>query len=72
MTNRTRLQQIKLESVRNLRARQRAEGRILVQADLPGDLVAALDRLKEDAGLRGRAPLIEEAVRFFIEAKKRT
>lgn len=69
MTNRTRIQQIKLESVRNLRARWRAEGRILVQADLPGDLVAEIDRLKNEAGLRGRAPIIEEAVRFYIEAK---
>lgn len=72
MANRTREQQIKLESVRNLRARWRAEGRILVQADLPGELVAAIDRLKDDAGLRGRAPIIEEALRFYIEAKQGT
>jgi metal-responsive CopG/Arc/MetJ family transcriptional regulator len=43
-----------------------------VQADLPGDLVAAIDRLKDDAGLRGRAPIIEEALRFYIEAKQGT
>ena len=71
MASRTR-EQVKLESVRNLRARWRAEGRILVQADLPGELVAAIDRLKDDAGLRGRAPIIEEALRFYIEAKQGT
>ena len=43
-----------------------------VQADLPGELVAELDRLKDDAGLRGRAPIIEEALRFYIEAKQGT
>ena len=71
MASRTR-EQVKLESVRNLRARWRAESRILVQADLPGELVAAIDRLKDDAGLRGRAPIIEEALRFYIEAKQGT
>lgn len=70
MAIRTREQQAKLESVRNLRARWRAEGRVLVQADLPGDLVTEIDRLKDDAGLRGRTPIIEEALRFYIEAKK--
>nr|WP_249731690.1 ribbon-helix-helix protein, CopG family [Chelatococcus sp. HY11] len=39
---------------------------------MPGDLVAAIDRLKDDAGLRGRAPVIEEALRFYIEAKQGT
>lgn len=72
MAIRTREQQAKLESVRNLRARWRAEGRVLVQADLPGDLVAEIDRLKDDAGLRGRTPIIEEALRFYIESKKGT
>ena len=71
MASRTR-EQVKLESLRNLRARWRAEGRILVQDDLPGELVAAIDRLKDDAGLRGRAPIIEEALRFYIEAKQGT
>ena len=71
MAIRTR-EQVKLESVRNLRARWRAEGRILVQADLPGELVARLDRIKEERGASSRAPIIEEALRFYIEAKQGT
>ncbi|PIO96360.1 ribbon-helix-helix protein, CopG family [Pleomorphomonas carboxyditropha] len=63
-------EQAKLESVRVLRARLRAEGRILVQADLPGDLVTELDRRKNEAGLRGRTPIIEEALRFYFEQKQ--
>ena len=66
MASRTR-EQVKLESVRNLRARWRAEGRILVQADLPGELVEQLDRAKQEKGVQSRAPIIEEALRFYFE-----
>ena len=43
-----------------------------MQGDLPDDLVAEIDRLKGDAGLRGRASIIEEALRFYIKAKQGT
>lgn len=59
--------EIKRESVRALRARLRAEGRTLMTTDLPGDLIEGLDRLKESRGLRGRTPLIEEAVRDYLQ-----
>lgn len=49
------------------RERRRAAGRILVTTDLPADLVEAIDKRKAEAGVRGRTPIIEEAVRFYIE-----
>ncbi len=49
------------------RERRRAAGLVLVNVDLPGDLVEAVDRLKEEHGVRSRAPIIEEALRFYIE-----
>jgi metal-responsive CopG/Arc/MetJ family transcriptional regulator len=38
-----------------------------VNVDLPGDLVEVVDRLKEAQGVKSRAPIIEEALRFYIE-----
>ncbi|MDN5927036.1 MAG: ribbon-helix-helix protein, CopG family [Hyphomicrobiales bacterium] len=38
---------------------------------VPGDLVEALDRIKERRGVPGRAPLIEEALRLLIEKEMR-
>lgn len=57
---------MKLESVRNLRARLRAEGRVIVTTDLPGDLVEAIDQIKEEDGIRGRTPIFEEALRAYV------
>ncbi|WP_244564404.1 ribbon-helix-helix domain-containing protein [Rhizobium sp. RU36D] len=34
---------------------------------MPVDLVQMIDRIKEERGVSSRAPLIEEAVRFYIE-----
>jgi len=34
---------------------------------LPADLVEAIDRLKAERGASSRAPIIEEALRFYIE-----
>ncbi|CAI2936804.1 ribbon-helix-helix protein, CopG family [Aminobacter niigataensis] len=45
----------------------KAAGRIYVNTDLPADLVARLDQLKEAKGASSRAPIIEEALRFYIE-----
>lgn len=49
------------------RERRRAAGLVLVNVDLPGDLVEVVDRLKVAGGLKSRAPIIEEALRFYIE-----
>ena len=54
------------------RQRLRAAGRTFVNTDLPVELVARLDRIKEERGASSRAPIIEEALRFYIEAKQGT
>ena len=54
------------------RARQVAAGRAALNIYLPGELVEAIDRIKEQRGVTGRAPIIEEALRFYIEAKQGT
>lgn len=38
---------------------------------VPGDLVEAIDQIKERRGVPGRAPLIEEALRLLIEKETR-
>ncbi|MGQ7555689.1 ribbon-helix-helix protein, CopG family [Streptococcus suis] len=30
-------------------------------------MIAEIDRIKEQRGVNGRAPIIEEALRFYIE-----
>ncbi|WP_291977407.1 MULTISPECIES: ribbon-helix-helix protein, CopG family [unclassified Chelatococcus] len=52
------------------RERLRAAGRIYVNTDLPADLVARLDRIKEERGVASRAPIIEEALRLLIEKQQ--
>lgn len=54
------------------RARQLASGRVALNTYVPGELVEAIDRIKEQRGVTGRAPIIEEALRFYIEAKQGT
>lgn len=49
------------------RARQIAAGRVAVHTFLSAETVEQLDRLKEQRGVSSRAPLIEEAVRAYIE-----
>ena len=51
------------------RQRLREAGRTFVNTDLPVELVARLDQIKEARGVSSRAPIIEEALRFYIEAK---
>lgn len=58
------------ERVSAHRERLRAAGRIYVNTDLPADLVARLDRIKEERGVASRAPIIEEAVRLLIEKQQ--
>jgi hypothetical protein len=53
------------------RERRRAAGHVLVTVDLPGELVEAMDRLKEANGVRSRAPIIAEALRLLIEKETR-
>lgn len=53
------------------RERRRAAGRVLVTTDLPGDLVALVDRTKEERGASARAAIIEEALRFYFEKQQR-
>ena len=36
------------------------------------DLLAQIDKIKEQRGVLGRAPIIEEALRLYIEAKQGT
>lgn len=59
----------KRDSIRRIREQKRASGRILVTTDLPGDLIEKIDALKESRGVRGRTPIIEEAIRTFFAAK---
>ncbi|TRL35531.1 ribbon-helix-helix protein, CopG family [Rhizobium straminoryzae] len=49
------------------RARQAAAGRVAVNTYLSAETVQQLDRMKDERGASSRAPLIEEAVRFYIE-----
>lgn len=49
------------------RARQLAAGRIALTTYVPTDLLAQIDKIKEQRGALGRAPIIEEALRFYIE-----
>ncbi|MBS7701623.1 MAG: ribbon-helix-helix protein, CopG family [Chelatococcus sp.] len=58
------------ERVSAHRERLRAAGRIYVNTDLPADLVARLDRIKEERGVASRAPIIEEALRLLIEKQQ--
>jgi len=53
------------------RARQAAAGRVALNTYVPGDLIEAIDRIKEQRGVLGRAPIIEEALRLFIEQQQR-
>ncbi|MBN9070140.1 MAG: ribbon-helix-helix protein, CopG family [Rhizobiales bacterium] len=52
------------------RRRLREAGRTFVNTDLPAELVRAIDQLKEAKGVRGRTPIIEEALRFYIEQQQ--
>ena len=49
------------------RARQIAAGRIALTTYVPTDLLDAIDQIKEQRAVPGRAPIIEEALRFYIE-----
>jgi len=53
------------------RERVRAAGRTHLYTDLPNELIATIDRLKEERGVHSRAPIIEEALRFYIENASR-
>jgi len=54
------------------RARQAAAGRVAINTYVPGDLVEAIDRIKEQRGVPSRAPIIEEALRIYIETQQGT
>jgi metal-responsive CopG/Arc/MetJ family transcriptional regulator len=58
------------ERVAAHRERLRAAGRIYVNTDLPADLIAQVDQIKEERGAPSRAPIIEEAVRLLIEKQQ--
>ncbi len=55
------------KSVAALRAKQAAAGLVNVSIPMPGDIVAEIDRLKLERGVSSRAPILEEAVRFYLE-----
>ena len=55
------------EKVAAHRERLRAAGHTSANTNLPADLVARLDQIKEAKGASSRAPIIEEALRFYIE-----
>ena len=59
------------ERVAAFRQRRRATGRVLVSTDLPGDLIAAVDQIKQERGVSSRTPIIEEALRFYIDKQPR-
>lgn len=60
------------ERVAAQRERVRAAGRTHLYTDLPNELIAAIDRIKEERGAHSRAPLIEEAVRLLIAKQQGT
>lgn len=60
------------ERVAAQRERVRAAGRTHLYTDLPNELIAAIDRIKEDRGVQSRAPIIEEAVRLLIAKQQGT
>ena len=60
------------EKVAAHRARQIAAGRQLVNTYLPAELIELIDQTKEVKGVRGRTPIIEEALRFYIEQQQGT
>lgn len=53
------------------RERRRAAGLFTLTTDLPLELVAELDRIKQERGVSSRAPIIEEALRLLIEKETR-
>ncbi len=53
------------------RARQIAAGRIALTTYVPTDLLEQIDRIKEQRGVNGRAPIIEEALRLLIKKEAR-
>src|SRR5690606_26000011 len=57
------------ESVAAFRSRKAAAGFHMVNAFLPGELVDQLDAVRDSQGLSGRAPIIEEALRYYFENK---
>lgn len=59
-------------SVAAHRARQLASGRVALNTYVPAELVEEIDRIKEQRGESARAPIIEEALRFYIGAKQGT
>jgi hypothetical protein len=60
------------ERVAAQRERVRAAGRTHLYTDLPSELIAAIDRIKEERGASSRAPIIEEALRLLIEKQQGT
>jgi metal-responsive CopG/Arc/MetJ family transcriptional regulator len=62
---------ISTKRVTALRERRRAAGVSTVVTPLPVELIAEIDRIKEQRGVNGRAPIIEEALRFYIENAQR-
>ncbi|HAZ8015502.1 ribbon-helix-helix protein, CopG family [Klebsiella pneumoniae] len=59
------------KSVAAHRARQMAAGRVALNTYVPGELVEAIDKIKEQRGVSARASIIEEALRFYIEHQPR-
>jgi hypothetical protein len=55
------------ESVADHRARQIAAGRHLVNTYLPTELIDLIDQTKESQGIRGRTPIIEQALKYYFE-----
>jgi len=71
MQRMSRSDQGSTERVNALRARRRAAGRVLLSADVPAELLHCLDEIKAKRGSSSRIPLIEEALRLFIEKEMR-
>jgi len=59
------------DRVNALRARRRAAGRVILNADIPAELMLCLDEIKAKRGVGSRTPLIEEALRLLIENEMR-
>nr|WP_105386515.1 ribbon-helix-helix protein, CopG family [Neorhizobium alkalisoli] len=67
----SRSEHVSTDRVNALRARRRAAGRVLLNADIPAELMHRLDEIKVKRGSGSRSPLIEEALRMLIEKETR-
>ncbi len=71
MMRKTSGRKTKSEYLAVYREKKLAAGGHLVNVYLPAHLVEILDQMKEDEGMRGRAPIISEALEVYFMNRNR-